>query len=180
MIAKDSLVSVGTIFKPHGIKGELSATLDYGLEPDDMRCIVLDIDGIYVPFFIGSFRRRGPESWLIKIDGIDDEKSANAMANHEIYALRDELADGDENDDSEVDGIFLYDLEGYTLMDGDTVAGVIEDVDDSTVNILLSVRDADGRILLVPFAEELVTGISPETRTITMALPQGIIDLNKK
>lgn len=179
MIAESTLTSVGSIFKPHGIKGEMSATLDYGLEPSDLRCIVLDIDGIYVPFFIESSRRRGTESWLLKIDGIDDEKQAAALANHEIYALKAELPEGDADDDSDVDGVYLYDLEGFRMLDGDTEVGTIDYVDDTTENILFGVKTADGKTVLVPFAEELITSIDPETRTIAMDLPEGIIDLNK-
>lgn len=174
MILQEDLTSIGSFFKPHGIKGELTAELDYDLSPEDLRCIVLDIDSIYVPFFIESFRPKGNSSWLIKLDGVDDEKQANDFVNKEIFGVTAEL----DLDEEEGEGIHLYDLIGYTLTsDGQTV-GAISDIDDSTANVLLSVTLPDGSTIYVPFADELIVELQPETKTIEMNLPTGIIDLN--
>ncbi len=174
MILRRDITSVGEFFKPHGIKGELSASLDAGLSPADLRCIILDIDGIFVPFFIKEFRSRG-NGWLIKIDGIETDTAAAALARHEIYALTAELPDVPETDE---DGVNLYDLEGYTLVDGDTPIGVIEHIDDSTANILLHVTTPDGATVYVPFALDFVVGLDTEEQVIDMNLPEGILDLN--
>lgn len=173
MIRPDSLTEVGRLFKPHGVKGEISAELDEGLEPGDLRCIILDIEGIMVPFFLKSYRRRG-NGWLLTIDGVENEVEAAIYARHDIYALTDELP-ADFQDSGE--GVNLYDLEGYTLVsDGNTI-GIITDIDDSTANILLTVSH-DGREIMVPFAMELVEDLDPENEIIEMAVPHGIIDLN--
>lgn len=174
MILRRDITSVGEFFKPHGIKGELSATLDDDLSPDDLRCIILDIDGIFVPFFIKEFRSRG-NGWLIKLDGVETDTAAAAFARHEIYALTAELPDSPETDE---DGVNLYDLEGYTLVDGDKAVGEIERIDDSTANILLHVKAPDGAMVFVPFALDLVVGLDTEERIIDMNLPEGILDLN--
>ncbi|MDO4320804.1 MAG: ribosome maturation factor RimM [Bacteroidales bacterium] len=175
MIRRSDITPIGDIHKPHGIRGELSATLDEGIDPRELRCIVLDIDGIYVPFFIGAARERGTESWLIKIDGIDDEKAAMRLARHEIFAMADEVADDDDNGD----GVHLYDLIGYELTDAEgTPVGRIADIDDSTANVLLTVETADGRDIFIPFADELLTALDPETRTAALDLPDGLINLN--
>lgn len=174
MILSRDITSVGEFFKPHGIKGELSATLDEDLSPADLHCIILDIDGIFVPFFIKEFRRRG-NGWLIKIDGIETDTDAAALARHEIFAITAELPDSPESDE---DGVNLYDLEGYTLVDGDTPVGVIDRIDDSTANILLHVTTSGGSTVFVPFALDLVVGLDTEERVIDMNLPEGILDLN--
>lgn len=178
MIRRDDLTAVGEVFKPHGIKGELSMSLEAGLEPESMRCMVLDIDGIFVPFFVASARRRGPESWLVRFDGIDNETQAAALSRHEIFALTAELPDGIAGDD-DAEGINLYDLEGFTLADADgSPVGTIDDIDDSTANILLYVTTPDGRTVFVPFADELVAGLDIDGRVISLDIPEGIIDLN--
>lgn len=176
MIKPETLTAIGSFFKPHGIKGELTATLDYELEPSELRCIVLEIDGIFVPFFIESSRSKGAHSWLIKLDGVDSEKSAAAFSNHEIYAVTAELPEGVADEDE--DGFYLYDLEGYTLKEDETVVGTIDGVDDSTANILLIVKTPEGSTVYVPFAEEFLTDIDKENHIITMNLPEGLIDLN--
>ena len=176
MITPDILTSIGTFFKPHGIKGEISATLDYDIDPSELRCIVLEIDGIIVPFFVDSSRPKGASLWLVKLDGVDSEKSASAFSNHEIYAITAELPEGlvDEGED----GLYLYDLEGYTLKEDENVIGTIDGVDDSTANILLIVKTPAGGTVYVPFAEEFLTDIDKDNHTITMTLPEGLIDLN--
>ncbi len=173
MIRAEQLTAIGKVFKPHGIKGELNVMLDYGVEPDELRCLILEIDGIFVPFFIESSRSRGSESWLIKMEGIDNETQAAALVNHEVYGLTDEL-----DIDTDDDGVHLHDLVGFKLFDGDTAIGVIRRIDDSTENILMSVETGDGRAVLVPFAEDFISGLDPKAKIIEMNLPEGIMDLN--
>lgn len=172
MIKAEALVSIGNVIKPHGIRGEFSAEID--VDPAELRCLIFDLDGIYVPFFVDTCRQRGSQAWLVKLDGIGDEKQAAAFIGKEIYALREDLAEDDEGED----GLYLYDLCGYKLYDGDVCLGEIEAIDDSTANILMHVTTDDGKTVFVPFAEELVAGIDPESHILTMNLPQGITDLN--
>ncbi len=175
MIKKESLLEIGSFHKPHGIKGELTATFDYDIEPSELRCIILDIEGIYVPFFIDSFRRRSASSWLIKLDGVDSEIDAVVFSNQDIYAIAAELP---EDITDEEDGFYLYDLEGYKLLADDEEIGVIDGVDDTTANILLIVKSDKGNIIYVPFAEEMITDINKDLKTISMELPAGLLDLN--
>ncbi len=178
MILRDQLTSIGELHKPHGIKGEITASLDPGINPAGLRCIVLDIDGIFVPFFIDEARPKGAD-WLILIDGIANETQAAELANHEIFTPRADLADILPDEDDE-DGLYLSDLVGWTLLLHQTAApvGVIEDYDDSTSNALIYVTNPAGKKIIVPFAEDFITEIRPDDKTISMDLPQGIIDLN--
>lgn len=176
MILESQLTSVGKLFKPHGIKGELNAELDYDLVPDDLRCLILEIDGIFTPFFIESSRSKGSDRWLLKLQGVDDERQAAPLVNHEIYALSDELP-FDAGDDG--NGIHLFDLIGFRLFDRDVEIGTVEDIDDATANLLLIVRTSLGKTVFVPFAEAFVDAISPSDKTIVMDIPDGILDLNK-
>ena len=179
MILRGDLLEVGQLFKPHGIKGEMSAELDYGLEPADVRCFLIEIDGIFVPFFVAESRRRGSDSWLIRLDGVNDEKQAMAFVNTTLYAVKAELPE-EILEDTDEEGVHLYDLVGYTLCDeaSKSAVGVITAIDDSTANVLMSIEAADGDTLLVPFAEELVTALDTENKSLTLELPQGLTDLN--
>ena len=176
MITLDQLTEVGQLFKPHGIKGEMSAELDYDLAPADVRCFLIDRDGIFVPFFVAESRKRGGDSWLIRLDGVNNENEAAKFTNATLYALTAELPAEIVEDDA--DGVHLYDLVDYELFNDDAPIGRITAIDDSTANILFSVETASGDTVLVPFAEELVTGLDPVRHIITLSLPEGIIDLN--
>ena len=175
MITHDELTEIGAFYKPHGIKGEISAGFDYDIDPDSLRCIVLDMDGIPVPFFIESWRSRGLERFLIKLEGIDDERAAQSISNKPFYGLTAEL---DIEPDNPEDGMYLLDMIGFTLFDGDKSVGIIENIDDSTDNILLHVADEGGHTVYIPFAEDWIESFDPDKKTLNMNLPDGIIDLN--
>ena len=77
MIVRDQLIAVGRFNKAHGVNGEVQATLDIDADLlPRLRCIVTDVDGIYVPFFIASHRKKGTQSVLLTIDGITSEQQA--------------------------------------------------------------------------------------------------------
>ena len=175
MILRSQITSIGSIFKPHGIKGEVSASIDADIDLDELQCLVLDIDGIYVPFFIDDWRGRGSESVLIKFDGVDNEAEAAAFANKEVFAITEQLPQGDDDAN---DRLYFDDLVGYTICDGHEEVGQVEMVDDSTANVLMHVRTASGDTVLLPLSEDLIEEIDAEHTTITMNLPQGLLDLN--
>ena len=173
MIARSSVTGIGSFIKPHGINGELSATIDPDVDIDSLKCIVVDIDGILVPIFIDSFRTRGSEAVLLKIDGITDENHAKLLAGKEIMALKEDVEMGEEA----ADGFYASDLIGWQITDGETVAGEIVDINDSTENMLFVVRRPDGNEVFIPIADELIEGVDSDRKRLMMNLPSGILDL---
>lgn len=172
MIARDKLDEIGRFNKPHGVRGEISATIP-DLDPADLSCIFVEIEGLFVPFFIENVRTKGSETYLLTIKGIADENDGALLANKPIFADADEI-ETDKTDD----GFYMSDLIGYSVIDGDRVAGVIEDYDDSTDNVLFIVRKTGSdETFFVPAAEDIITEINPENKTISMDLPLGLLDL---
>ena len=53
------------------------------------------------------------------------------------------------------------------------VIGRIASIDDSTLNILFCLED--GR--LIPATDDLITAIDQQARTITMHIPEGLLEL---
>lgn len=77
MIKASELTAIGAIIKPHGVKGEMVINLrDDRIDIERTECIVMDIDGIYVPFFIENVRQKGRESYIIAIEGITSDTAA--------------------------------------------------------------------------------------------------------
>ena len=54
--------------------------------------------------------------------------------------------------------------------------GEIIDIDDSTINTLFVIEDG-GEERLVPINEDFIKNIDHENRTITLELPEGLIEL---
>lgn len=173
MIQRDLLEEIGRFNKPHGIRGEISATIE-DIDPDELPCIFVEIEGLFVPFFIESVRTKGSETYLLSIKGINNEADGLMLAGHTIYAEAEVLGTADD----EADGFYLSDLEGFALYDGPDLVGTIEDFDDSTDNVLFIVRRLGAeKTLFVPAAEEMITDINNDSKTITMDLPVGLLDL---
>jgi 16S rRNA processing protein rimM len=172
MITQDEIIEIGNFNKPHGINGEISAT--FFCEPDtvsEFSCLISNIDGIYVPFFIESSRIRNAQTLLLKIEGIKNEDEAKMLSNHEIYILKDEYS-SDDNDEISAD-YFI----GFTVADENSVIiGTIDDIDDSTENALFIVRNQE-REILIPIADEYIYDIDYENKIIKMNLPKGMIEL---
>lgn len=177
MIKASELTAIGAIVKPHGVKGEMVISMrDDRIDIGRTECIVMDMDGIYVPFFIENVRQKGRESFIISIDGINSDAKASEFTGKTVYALRDRMAA--TSDDDADDGFYASDLIGFKALkpDGSTT-GTITDIEDSTLNVLAIILTADGRTVYMPLAEEFITDIDPDSRTITFDAPEGIESL---
>ena len=134
----------------------------------DADYLVLELDGILVPFFMEEYRFRSDSTALVKFEDIDTQDRARELTNCDVYFPR-QLADDDEE---ELSWTFLV---GFDIVEAKTgkKVGTIASIDDSTANILFELED--GR--LIPASEELMTDIDKEKNTITIDLPDGILDL---
>lgn len=173
MIRPDEVIEIGAVNKTHGIHGELSVTFDDdSIDPRELRCMIFDIDGILVPFFVASARQRGNASWLVTIDDVNSDTAATALVGKTLMALRSDVDHLTEGDD---DGFYIDDLIGFTMLDTDgTPVGEITDYDDSTANVLFAVKRPDGSQIFAPAAADLITDINTENKTVTIDLPVGI------
>lgn len=169
MIRKEEVYKIGRLGKVHGIKGEISFLLDDDVfDRVDADYLVLDVDGILVPFFIEEYRFKTDSNVLMKFDGIDTQERARELTGCDVYFPR-ALAESDE------DSISWAEMIGYSLMDAQSgqKIGTIAAVDDSTINILFELED--GR--LIPASEELITNIDTQKHQIEINLPEGILEL---
>ena len=167
MIKRDELIEIGRYNKPHGVAGEISATIDVDINTlRDLSCLVSDIDGIMVPFFVNSCRPKTQETVLLTIDGIENEKDVSRLVNHAIYALKRDYQR--ESLDADADGYPLDYFIGFEL----------RGIDGQTENAIFIV-DCDDRELLVPATDELIVEFDLDKNVMVMDLPQGLLDLNE-
>lgn len=175
MIKLSEIAEIGRFNKPHGIKGEISVSVDGNIDLDDVKCIIVRIEGIFVPFFINSVRPKTADTSLITIDGIDSEEKAQELTNRDIYILRSDLPEKETDED----GLYASDLIGYEINDITSGnIGVIEDINDSTQNILFIVRTPEGKELYIPVAEEFILSVNPDNETVRTDIPIEILTLN--
>ena len=167
------LTPAGEFNKPHGIKGEISASFDPRVDVGALKCVVAEVNGLFVPFFIDAIRSRGADAVLLTIDGITDENEAKLLSRKPLYLLNGDAALAADDED---DGFYAEDLVGFSALDEDgAVIGKIAGVDSTTANVLFVIDRPDGSEALVPVADEFIDGIDPESAAITLRLPDGLL-----
>lgn len=173
MIKREDVYKIGRIGKPHGVSGEVSFMFDDDVfDRTDADYLILDINGILVPFFIEEYRFKGSETSIMKFCDIDTQEKAAELTGCEVYFPR-HIADEDDNN------VSWAEIIGFTLTDSETgeTVGRIVHVDDATINILFSVETPGGDEILIPASDELINDVDKQQRTITMAVPEGLLDL---
>lgn len=172
MITHEQVYRIGRIGKPHGVKGEVSLQFsDDVFDRVDADYLVLETDGILVPFFMEEYRFRNDSAALVKFEGIDTQERARELTHCDVY-FPYSLSDGNEQQFS------WNQIVGFSLIDADTQqpVGEITAIDDSTINILFHV-ERDGEEILIPASDELIQSVSMDQREIEITLPDGILDL---
>jgi 16S rRNA processing protein RimM len=175
MIRQEDVYKIGRLGKPHGVKGEISFQFtDDVFDRVDADYLIIEVDGILVPFFIEEYRFRSDETALLKLEDIDTQEAARELTNSDVYFERRLSDDADEPSMAAIIGYRLVnDADGQEI-------GTITGIDDSTANILFEVLKSDtddGSPILIPAAEEFITGIDNDKREISVALPEGLLDL---
>ena len=168
MIKPEEVYRIGRLGKAHGVKGEVSFQFDDDIfDRVDSDYLILEVDGILVPFFIEEYRFRSDSVALVKFEDIDTQQRAQELTGCDVYFPRS-LADDDETPS-------LSMLIGFDVVDvtTGTTVGRIAAIDDSTANLLFELED--GR--LIPAAEELITNIDSKNKVIKMTIPEGLLEL---
>ena len=169
MIKEEEVYKIGRLGKTHGVRGEISFLFDDDVfDRTDADYLILRVDGILVPFFIEEYRFKSDANAIVKFDGIDTQERARELTGCDVYFPRS-LAEGDDGD------ISWSILVGFDILEAQSgkAVGRIAAIDDATMNILFELED--GR--LVPASEDLITAIDQEARTITMHIPEGLLEL---
>ncbi len=174
------LSPIGKIVKTHGVEGEMSVAFDVECIDELLKsspCLMIYEEGLPVPFFINSVRSRGAESRLVRFDDVDSETDAAPFVGREVYLPTDLVKEYEQGDE---DGFYAADLIGFTMLndDDDTLIGEIIDINEATENALFVVSTPDGEIL-IPIADDFITDINADDRTISLSLPTGLLDLSK-
>ena len=168
MIKPEEVYKIGRLGKAHGVKGEVSFQFDDDIfDRVDSDYLILEVDGILVPFFIEEYRFRSDTVALVKFEDVDTQQRAQELTGCDVYFPRS-LADDDETPSLSM--LIGFDVVGVTT---GTTVGRIAAIDDSTANLLFELED--GR--LIPAAEELITNIDSKNKVIKMTIPEGLLDL---
>jgi 16S rRNA processing protein RimM len=169
MIKQSALKKIGNSIKTHGISGEILCEFFIDFDNDNFpQYLILEDDGIFVPFFVEEYRRKANSStFFVKFCRISDEETARTLCKKTVFY--DKKIDFDIEKQNFGTNILI----GYRLVDeAFGVVGTIDDIDESTVNVLFVTGER-----LIPAAPEFILRIDQKTQTIFTRLPVGLLEL---
>ena len=168
----DKCFKIGWIAKPHGLKGEVTVMLEEDA-PDDLAVlgsVFLEQNNRLVPYFIQSVSGHKNKAF-VKFEDVETIEAAEKIAKQSIYldkALRPKSGRGEFYDD-EILGFEIHDEEKGLL-------GKIIDVMQAGPNRLL-VLEYLSKEVLIPINAPFITNVNKTKKRISVALPEGFLDL---
>lgn len=175
MIRKEEVVYIGRITKYRGIDGEVELSfVDDIFDRTGAEYLVLQFDGILIPFFWEEYRFKNDSVAIFKFEDIDDEKDAKRLVGADVYYPVSYIG---EEDSQPASWTFFMGFKVYDKSEG--LLGEIKDVDDSSANILFYITPPEGGELIIPFHPDLLISHDNKKREMMVALPEGLLALNK-
>ena len=170
----DDLVAVAKIVRSRGLRGEAVAEVltDFPERFEGLETVTAVLPG-------GERRELKLENaWfqkeriVLKFEGLDTVEDAEALRDAEVCINETEAVELEEGE------FFDWQLEGCeaVTVEGESIGKVREVLRTGGTEVLV-VDAADGRELLVPFAESICTDVNVESKRITVDPPEGLLDL---
>lgn len=169
MIRKEDCYKIGRLGKAHGVKGEVTFQFtDDVWDRAEAPYLFLRVEGLLVPFFLEEYRFRSDTTALLKFLDYDTANDVQMLVGCEVFfphSLTPEASDDDEYTWRYFTGFELFDEKAGLI-------GTIDFVDETTQNVLFQVGER-----YIPAAEDWITDINHKERTISITLPEGLLDL---
>lgn len=174
MITPDEVFKIGRIGRPHGLRGEIDFHFtDDVFDRVEADYLVCCIDGLLVPFFMEEWRFRGADCAIIKFANLDNDDEVRILQNADVFFPRSLAEDrGEEITSWQV-------LTGFAVSDKTAgLLGTIQNVDESSANVLIEIQSDKNKDLLLPIHPDLVADVDVKARTLMLDLPEGLLLLN--
>ena len=163
MISNEDVISIGKITRTHGKRGEVQCLMENEYwDNADATFLILSIDNILVPFRVLDWRGKGSDSLIFQLDRFTDELQAQQLVGYHAYMLKSDISEENEILPT------WQNLKGYRVLDTDQgELGIITDVDETTINTLITLNNNQ----LIPLHEDFIIDILQEKQQIIICLP---------
>lgn len=162
-------IKIGTILRPHGIKGELIIRFDRE-NPEK----VLDLPFILIEEEVDIFEiaemRAHKKQFIVKLKGIDHIRQAELLRGRSI------LVDSWPEDELQEDEYFVEDLIGIEVIDElDRLIGHLHSIIESPANEIYVVEGPYGQVL-IPAVSAFILSVSIAEQQMRVRLLEGMLN----
>jgi 16S rRNA processing protein RimM len=171
ILTKDNLSRIGFVNKASGFKGQVSCILENTDEDKiaEEKFLFVLIEGLPVPFAVEEILLRDNDV-IIKFEDINGEEEVKKILRKDLFAEKQKIK-------KKADILSWKDLEGYLAIDETKgELGIITEVMELPQQMIASCNH-NGKEILFPLTEDLIIDIDDEDKTVTLDLPDGLIDL---
>ena len=170
---KEDCFYLGKIVSKYSFKGEVLVKIDTD-EPEiykHMESVFVSLGNNMIPFFIKKCSLHKSNLLRIHFQELTDESDADKIMGSKLYLPLKFLPklSGDK--------FYYHEVIGFTLHDssyGDI--GIIKYVNDITTQALFE-AEKDGKKLLIPINDDIITKVDRKNKTIFVATPDGLVEL---
>jgi 16S rRNA processing protein RimM len=169
-------IAVARLRKPHGLKGDLVVfplTSDPGAAFAPGRSLwVVDLAGTVTggPLVVERSRAYHRE-WLLKFRGLENREALEQWRGGFLALPADQVAPPAKGE------VYLHELEGFAVqLEDGTAVGLVSALYELPAGLMLEVQ-GPRREFLLPYKREFVREVDREARRLTVALPDGLLDL---
>lgn len=158
--------------KPHGLKGQVTISLDPEAPEDftSIKSLFVERNEKLLPYFIEAISLKGNKAFL-KLEEVNTPEEAKEISKSSIYLPKSDRPKSTRGEfyDDEIIGFTVIDTESGDL-------GKITEVVQAGPNKLLSV-DHQGKEVLIPLNSPFIDGINKSKKKITVSLPEGFLEI---
>lgn len=174
---QEQCFQLGVFTRKVGTDGRLGLQLDTD-QPEayiKTESVFVELHGKLVPFFVLSFRLQPSNTAHVKLEDVDNAEQAESLIGSGVFLPLEKLPplSGTNFYYHEVIGWKIHDLTSGLS------AGIIKDVLENGPNDLFQLTN-DGQEVLIPVADDWIVSVDRELGIISMNLPEGLLDVNRK
>ena len=179
MINKDEWLVVGLITSCHGINGQVKVKSLTDFEErflkSGMRWLQKENEPPVKIKLISGYKQPGKETFIIKLQGINNRNLAEQLKKHKILVKTNKLPKLTKD---EFHFLELIDLQVKIFENQELkVIGKVINLENEKNNLLVIELFKSEKKVLIPFVKEIVTVIDLKNNFLIIKPPEGLLDL---
>jgi 16S rRNA processing protein RimM len=162
----------GFIMRPHGLKGEVTISLDADspAEWESIETVMIEVRGRLLPYFVTSTSLKGNKAFL-KLEDVDTPEAAGQLKGCSLFLLK-ETRPKLERGDFYNDEIIGFEVEDDTA----GILGTVQDNEQAGATRFIIVN-YNNKEVMIPAHQPLLKSINKTKKKVTVSLPDGFLDI---